>query len=260
LNTGWQLVVAPFNPWPDPDHTASHVLHSDPEAFCQALLDARLEPGASRWHAAFVAEERRIAALEAKCDLPLEAQVLHALVQDCAADTCVFAGNSLVIRDVDSFLSGGEKPLSLIGNRGASGIDGNVSTTLGIAAACSAPVVGLLGDLALYHDMNGLLATRSLKATLIVFNNGGGGIFDYLAQARLPQFERYWLTPTSLDVAQIARLYDLGYHSVSTVDAFRQAFRQALDSNRTDLIEVSVDRQQSVALHKAYWDAVIAQS
>lgn len=260
LNTDRQLVVAPFNPWPDPDHVANRVIHSDPEAFCQALLDAGLEPGSPRWHAGFVAEERRVAALEAKRELPLEAQVLHALVECCDADTRLFAGNSLVIRDVDSFLSGGQKPVTLTGNRGASGIEGNISTTLGITAACSAPVVGLLGDLALYHDMNGLLAARSLKATLVVFNNGGGGIFAYLAQARLPQFERYWLTPTSLDIGQIARLYDLGYHSVSSAGDFRQAFRQALDSNRTDLIEVLVDRQQSVALHKAYWEAVITQS
>jgi 2-succinyl-5-enolpyruvyl-6-hydroxy-3-cyclohexene-1-carboxylate synthase len=258
--TARQLVVTPFTPWHDPDHVADRIIRSDPEALCQALLSSGLEPGDPRWHAGFLAEEQRVAKLEADHELPLEGQVLHALEQCCAADTSFFAGNSLVIRDVDSFLSGGRQPLTITGNRGASGIDGNVSTTLGIAAAGAARVVGLLGDLALYHDMNGLFAARSLKTTLIVFNNGGGGIFEYLAQAKLPQFERYWLTPPLLDIGQIARLYDLGYHRVSNAGDFRQAFRQTLDSNRTDLIEVSVDRQQSVARHRAYWEAVINRS
>jgi 2-succinyl-5-enolpyruvyl-6-hydroxy-3-cyclohexene-1-carboxylate synthase len=157
---------------------------------------------------------------------------------------------------VDSFLCGGETRLHLVGNRGVSGIDGNVSTVLGLAAAAQGPVVGLLGDLALYHDMNGLLAASGLSATLVVFNNGGGAIFGYLPQARLDGFERYWLTPTGLELAQIARLYALGHHRVHDVRAFRDALTASLRSSGVDLIEIVVDRQESLRRHLGYWSRV----
>jgi 2-succinyl-5-enolpyruvyl-6-hydroxy-3-cyclohexene-1-carboxylate synthase len=157
---------------------------------------------------------------------------------------------------VDITMQGGPQRLRLIGNRGASGIDGNVSTALGLAAVLPGPVVGLLGDLALYHDMNGLLAARGLDATLVVFNNGGGAIFGHLPQRGLPEFERYWLTPTGLDIERIAELYDLRHARTTTADAFAAALHRALEAPGVDLIEVVVDREQSLEQHRSYWSAV----
>ena len=115
-----------------------------------------------------------------------------------------------------AYAAGGEAPLRIVGNRGASGIDGNVSTALGLCAALGKPVVALLGDLAFYHDMNGLLAARGLNITFVVLNNGGGGIFGYLPQAGLEEFERAWLTPTELDFSHAARMYGLDYQPWKT--------------------------------------------
>jgi 2-succinyl-5-enolpyruvyl-6-hydroxy-3-cyclohexene-1-carboxylate synthase len=184
---------------------------------------------------------------------PPEAAILADLVQRLPAQSRVFAGNSMVIRDCDSFLPGGGTPLALLANRGASGIDGNVSTVLGLAAGSAVPVVGLLGDLALYHDMNGLLAAREVAAKLVVFRNGGGAIFGYLPQAGLECFARYWLTDPGLDCGAIARLYGLHYARVAEPSGFGTAFAEALQRPGSALIEVVIDRADSLARHRAFW-------
>jgi len=249
--------VVPFGPWPDPDHRDTRVIHSDPEALCQALSECRLAPAPGQWAEAFLAEEQRAARTLANMPRPpLESEVLALLTRHAPSGGTLFLGSSLIIRDADSFLSGSERPLNLIGNRGASGIDGHVSTLLGAAAARREPVIGLLGDLALYHDMNGLLAARSLDATLVVVNNGGGAIFDYLPQAGLPQYERYWRTPTQLDPAKVADLYGLRHCRVSGSPGFQGALLRSLQDGSVNLIEVLVSPRDSLARHRAYWEAI----
>ena len=188
----------------------------------------------------------------------LEAAVIECVMELCSDDALIFVGNSTVVRDIDAFAGSGDRPRRLIGNRGASGIDGNVSTAFGMAACGLGPVVALLGDLALYHDMNGLIASRDLDATLVVFNNGGGAIFEYLPQAKLARFERYWLTPTDLELAIVAKLYGLEHVVVDRAASFGDAFCAAQRHSGSTLIEVRVDRKRSVAAHRAYWDAVAA--
>lgn len=254
LGAGALALVVPHGPWQDPAERGGRILYADPERLCRALARLELLPAPADWGEAFVAQERRVASrLKGSGDLPLEARVLKVLGRRLPEGATLFCGNSMVVRDVDSFLEGGDRALRILGNRGASGIDGNVSTVLGIAAAGGGPVVGLVGDLALYHDMNGLLAARDLNGTLVVFNNGGGAIFGYLPQRILPEFERYWLTPTGLDIAQVARLYGLAYHRAGDVEAFEAALERSLVGPGVDIIEVAIDRAESVTRHQAYW-------
>jgi len=254
LGAGALALVVPHGPWQDPAERSGRVLYADPELLCQVLVRLELQPAPADWREPFLAQERHVASrLKGSGDLPLEARVLEVLGRRLPERATLFCGNSMVVRDVDSFLEGGDQALRILGNRGASGIDGNVSTVLGIAAAGGGPVVGLVGDLALYHDMNGLLAARGLNGTLVVFNNGGGAIFGYLPQRNLPEFERYWLTPTGLDTAQVARLYGLTHHRADDAEAFEAALEQSLAGPGVDIIEVVVDREESVARHEAYW-------
>jgi 2-succinyl-5-enolpyruvyl-6-hydroxy-3-cyclohexene-1-carboxylate synthase len=168
----------------------------------------------------------------------------------------LFSGNSLPIRQLDGWSGGGDKPLRIFANRGASGIDGNHSTLFGIAAMAEQPVVGLLGDLACYHDMNGLLAARGRRGVIVLLNNGGGGIFGYLPQAGLEGFEQHWLTPTGLDFSHAATLYGLGYVRIEHQSAFRPALAQALAADRVTLIEVMLDREQSQLRQQQYWQTI----
>jgi 2-succinyl-5-enolpyruvyl-6-hydroxy-3-cyclohexene-1-carboxylate synthase len=251
------LINVPHGPWPDPTHTAGHIIHADPTWLCKALRAAAKRPAVRKWLEEFQDQDRHAATLlkYAIHDL-FEAAVLNNLCQHCPDGTTLFCGNSMIIRDVDNFVAGGPRSLNFVGNRGASGIDGNVSTVLGLAAGSAPPVIGLIGDLALYHDMNGLLASQDVKAVFIVFNNGGGAIFSYLPQARLTHFERYWLTPTKLDISKVADLYGLKHRGVNNVAQFEHALLEFLDGAESAMIEIFVDRTESIRHHQAYWEAV----
>ncbi|HHO67584.1 MAG TPA: 2-succinyl-5-enolpyruvyl-6-hydroxy-3-cyclohexene-1-carboxylic-acid synthase [Gammaproteobacteria bacterium] len=246
--------VSAAGPWPDPNRRGRQFMHADPLALAEALNRQPLAPAPAGWSAAFLEREQRVAAaLQAMPRRPLEAQVLETVARQLPAHGLVFAGNSMVIRDCDSFLRGRDAPLRLLANRGASGIDGNVSTLFGLAAAAGRPAVGLLGDLALYHDMNGLAAAREADATLVVFNNGGGAIFGYLPQAGLAEFERFWLTDPALDLALVARLHGLHHALATDAAGFDRHFARALARPGSSLIEVRVDRRDSLEQHRDFW-------
>ena len=249
------FLVESHGRWPDPLHQTTRLLRADADAVCAALVAALPLPAPVAWLEDFAAEERRAAGLAQAVAKPIEAAVVETLLHHLAGG-CLFSGNSMAIRDLDNFAAGGEAPLRIVGNRGASGIDGNVSTALGLCAALGKPVVALLGDLAFYHDMNGLLAARGLNITFVVLNNGGGGIFSYLPQAGLEEFERAWLTPTQLDFSHAARMYGLEYRKVECSGDFDAALAAALEHDGPDLIEVMVDREISVACHRGYWATV----
>ncbi len=147
-------------------------------------------------------------------------------------------------------------------NRGANGIDGTVSSAFGAAAAARGPAVLLIGDVALAHDIGGLLAARRLELdlTIVLIDNGGGGIFDFLPVAATQEdiYTRHIATPPGLDFAHAARLYGLEHETVADVLAFRVALERALTQRprRTEIIEVRTDRAKNVALHRRAWEAV----
>lgn len=252
------LVVDANGRWPDPLHQATRLVRADPPILCSQLAAAIELAAPSSWLSAFQAEEQRAAGL-AQQDAPLEAAVVNAIVALLPDGGALFSGNSMAIRDLDAYSGSSTRSLRIIGNRGASGIDGNVSTAAGLAAGSKSPVVALLGDLAFYHDMNGLLAARGLDVVFVVLNNGGGGIFEYLPQSQLEDFERAWLTPLGLDFSHAARMYGLTYRKVAEIADFSQALTEAL-AGGSHLLEVMIDREMSVSRHQAYWAAVAAAS
>jgi 2-succinyl-5-enolpyruvyl-6-hydroxy-3-cyclohexene-1-carboxylate synthase len=261
LQAGKLILVDPFGRWPDPLHSTGEMLRATPQAVCEGLV-ARLSSAApASWWQVFSRQEQVAARL--RHDLTgsepwFEAQLVPALLDSLPAGSILFAGNSMPVRELDSFSASREKPLQMVANRGASGIDGHVSSLLGLASAAagSTTVAGLIGDLAFYHDMNGLLAARDCNATLIVINNDGGGIFRYLPQAGLEAFERYWSTPTGLDFRHAADLYQLPFRRVSNADEFQQALNDNLAQPGVKIIEAVIDPQHSVERHRAYWEAV----
>src|SRR5699024_6861786 len=110
----------------------------------------------------------------------------------------LFVANSLPIRDVDTFFHGLQNKVTVYENRGTSGIDGTMSSALGVAATTRQHVTLLIGDLSFYHDMNSLLDARhyELDITIILINNNGGGIFSFLPQAKeAKHFEALFGTP-----------------------------------------------------------------
>ena len=248
------VLVDPQPGWRDPANTTTHLLRVEPQALCEALLAAPLRPAPDTWLATF---QRAEAAAVAALPVPAagEAAYLPPLLATLPADCPLFVGNSMVIRDLDGFGGLGGKALPVFGNRGASGIDGNVSTALGIAAA-RGQVVAILGDLACQHDLGGLAAARGRQAVFVVFNNGGGGIFEHLPQATLPEFATGWLTPQRIDFAAAAATFGLAYSRAGDIGEFTALFPAALAAEGATLLEVVIDRAASVAYRKAWWQAM----
>jgi len=226
-----QALIEPWPRWTDPSHQLSHVLRADPLAACQALLAAKPIPGPAGWLANFIEQENSVSPNGGNAHI---GELLAALPDGMP----IFIGNSLAIRQLDSASGTGDKQLTFFGNRGASGIDGNISTALGIAAV-HGHVVALIGDLTCQHDLGGLALAGGKNAIIVVINNGGGGIFDLLPQANLPEFEAGWRTPQKISFEHAAATFGLAYHHVGNGKSLKDAVEQALASRGPQLIEVS---------------------
>jgi 2-succinyl-5-enolpyruvyl-6-hydroxy-3-cyclohexene-1-carboxylate synthase len=155
------------------------------------------------------------------------------------------------VRDVETFFPAREHPPRVLSNRGANGIDGTVSTAFGCAAAADGPVLLLIGDVALIHDIGGLLAAGRLgiKLTIVLLHNDGGGIFDFLPVAtQTDAFEQHVATPTGLDAERVAAVFGLAYEAVTDLGAIREA--------PGALLHARTDRAANLALHRRVWEAV----
>ena len=158
-------------------------------------------------------------------------------------DDTFFIGNSLPIRDMDLFTFNCDKRVLTLANRGASGIDGVVSTALGCASKSESNTLLLIGDLSLYHDMNGLLAANrySINITIVVENNGGGGIFKKLSlDKNNDAFKEFWETPTNLDIQKIADLYGFNFYSSSTTVEFKEQLKMCQSNKGFNMIEAVI--------------------
>jgi 2-succinyl-5-enolpyruvyl-6-hydroxy-3-cyclohexene-1-carboxylate synthase len=162
------------------------------------------------------------------------------------------------VRDLDTFFPGGPQAVRFLANRGASGIDGVVSTALGASAVSPTSLVLVIGDLSFYHDLNGLLAAKQhqLHATIVLLQNDGGGIFSFLPQAQDQEhFEELFGTPHGLDFRYAAEMYGLDYQRPADWETFRTAVRRSLDAPGVTLIEVRTERRANVELHRNLWEA-----
>jgi 2-succinyl-5-enolpyruvyl-6-hydroxy-3-cyclohexene-1-carboxylate synthase len=198
-------------------------------------------------------------------DEPFEGRALADVVASVPDGATVFVSSSMPVRDLDAFGAGDSRAIDVMANRGANGIDGVVSTALGAAAAArygsAGPLVLVIGDLALYHDMNGLLAAKlhSLDATIVVLNNDGGGIFSFLPQAADEKvFEQLFGTPHGLGFEPVAELYGATYHRAQDSASLRRGVAEGVSAGGLHLIELRTDRARNVVLHREAVAAVAA--
>ncbi len=263
LDDATHVLFDPGGAWQDPDALADVRLVADPAATLAAFApDPGGEPGwLAGWRAADAAAGAALAsALGEELSEPAVAlETARAL----GAEATLVVAASMPIRDVEAFLPVRDDAPRVLSNRGANGIDGTTSTAFGVAAAASGPVVLLTGDVALVHDLGGLLAARrlGLSLTLVVVNNDGGGIFEFLPVAGAGDvFERHVATPHGLDLAAAAALFGLGHERVQTRAALRDAVARSVAAGGATILEARTDRRANVALHRRAWAAVTAAS
>jgi len=171
---------------------------------------------------------------------PAVADTLNRLDWDLLA-----AASSLPVRDVDSTLAHDGR---IVANRGASGIDGFISTALG-AATTSRRSLALVGDLSLLHDSNGLLAAHGHNVVFVVVNNGGGGLFDLLPQAvHAPRFDELFIASQERDLAGLAAFHGIQHTEAHNLEALESEAAARLEAGGVHLVEVRIDRDADVAV------------
>ncbi len=270
-----QILVDPDGAWLDPQRAATERVPALPDL--GLVLDGgRIPtPAATDWLEAWRgAEATARHALDAFLDGeddPFEGRVARDVATACAlspSNPALVVASSMPVRDLEAFAT--QIPARVFGNRGVNGIDGLVSTVLGVAAGGSGgpperrsgPVVGLLGDLAFLHDAGGLLgaAGRGLDAVFVVVDNRGGGIFSFLPQAGLPseRFELLFGTPPEADVAEVAQAYGVPTERVDRAWDVAPAVERAIAAKGIRVVVVPTGgRTANVDRHRQAWAEVV---
>lgn len=265
-NDARHIVVDGGAGWRDPLHLVDSMVYADPVATAHALaesLPADLQHAARTWGRIWLqanaAAKETIQKEIASFDELFEGRIFPELAAVLPDGATLYVGNSMPVRDMDAFLPSNQLSLRCLANRGANGIDGVVSSSLGASAAGEGPVVLVIGDLSFYHDLGGLLAakTHDLDLVVVLVNNDGGGIFSFLPQAQVPEyFEPLFGTPHGLDFAPAVGMYGGRFARVESWEQFRRAVRQGIEQGGLHVVEVSTSREANVRMHRAVWQAV----
>ncbi|WP_071460475.1 2-succinyl-5-enolpyruvyl-6-hydroxy-3-cyclohexene-1-carboxylic-acid synthase [Bacillus massilinigeriensis] len=257
-----QIVVDGGNGWRDPLMSASRMVYASETQFCLALSDAMKkkpenEEYLERWKQLNARTNELLAEVEAG-NLLSEAKLFQLLKGQLPENATIFVGNSMPIRDLDTFFTCNGKNIKVLANRGANGIDGVISSAMG-AAVINDSVYLILGDLTFFHDTNGLLPAKmeNLHINIILINNNGGGIFSFLPQANHPKhFERLFGTPVDLKFQSAAEMYGASYDKITDKDEFLQAFEKNKIQKGLNIMEVVTDREANLQEHRNLWKNV----
>ncbi|TAK62809.1 MAG: 2-succinyl-5-enolpyruvyl-6-hydroxy-3-cyclohexene-1-carboxylic-acid synthase [Dehalococcoidia bacterium] len=257
-----QIIIDGDGGWTEPFPASTQLVRADAAPFCEALAAAACVDADERWVRAWTSADGAARAAIASHLRDGEELSEPAVIADLAAElpdgAAVFAGNSMPVRDLDSFFAASGAGVRFMANRGASGIDGVVSSALG-AASVAGPLVLVVGDLSFYHDMNGLLAAKrhAIDGTIVLVNNDGGGIFSFLPQAAHPErFEELFGMPHGLDFAAAAAVYGIEFVRARNRRHFREELARSIASPGVQIIEVRTERAANVDAHRAIWRAV----
>jgi len=252
-------VVVRDNPFRlDPGHRVTHSVESDIAGFCAALAEVAGNRPSERdvswtagWREASENVGWRLEELLARDADLSEPFVARAVSRNVPEEHGLVVASSMPVRDVDTFAAPDGPPVSVAANRGASGIDGTVATAAGFARGLGRPVTLLIGDLALLHDLNSLALLRETPVVVVVLNNDGGGIFNFLpVSAQKAFFEPYFGTPQGVGFEYAAKMFGLGYEQPRTIGEFLEAYRAACSGGKSAIIEVRTNREENAALHR----------
>jgi 2-succinyl-5-enolpyruvyl-6-hydroxy-3-cyclohexene-1-carboxylate synthase len=257
------VLVDEHDEWLDPPRAAVERFVASAPSLLDTVTQHLPTPDAA-WAASWQRAERTArdtmdALLDAD-DEPCEARVARDVAAALPDGARLAVASSLPVRALEWCMAPRDG-LTVHANRGANGIDGFVSTVVGIAAAgatnpAPTPTVALLGDLCFLHDTNGLLATGGVDATFVVVDNRGGGIFSYLPQHELPEFEALFATPPTVDLAAVAVAHGAQAERVGSAADLPAALKDSIAAGGVRVIVVPVDRERSLERHRALWRAV----
>jgi 2-succinyl-5-enolpyruvyl-6-hydroxy-3-cyclohexene-1-carboxylate synthase len=259
-----RLVVA--DRWhldPDPERAATWRLAVDADVLTGALHErpghvlAAPEEWTSSWADADGKARATLDGYLDGIDDPFEPRIARDVAACVSDGGTLFVGNSTPVRDLDLAMAP-RAGLRVLANRGASGVDGLVSTVLGVAAGGGGPTVGLLGDLSYLYDLGAIVwnARRGVDATLVVVNNGGGEVFSLLPQRELPEHRSLFVTPHGTNLGELTRASGAGHALIERSEELVNAVLAAIGSGGPQVVEVAVDADRSLVRRAELRDAI----
>ena len=251
----WNSQTVHIDKWKKFNDDSKDFIQSDINNFCQLQIDGIDWTGERDWIYSFIDREK-IVEKELNNYTEYSEGSIARICQETLKDGDNFIiGNSMPIRDVDMYTSLTNIKINTYANRGASGIDGVVSTALGVASASQKNSLLLIRDLSFYHDMNGLLSTQNKnRLTIVVINNSGGGIFSFLpiANMGINTFSKYWTTDTGISFKKVAELYNCRYSKSEGLKELKSNIIQSFQSEGTHIIELTINISENVKLHRNF--------
>lgn len=257
-----QFIVEGESGYREPAGNKTEFIYADPTCFCNDLIAIRQDKTRDgkwleMWQGLNQIAKKHL--LKPSNSIPVTegdaARILLEVIPDVSS---IYVGNSMSVRDLDTFFMTTPKSLRILANRGANGIDGMVSSGLG-AASTGDPVTLLLGDLSFFHDLNGLLAAKhyKLNITILVVNNNGGGIFSFLPQVNYKEhFEALFGTPLDIDFKQVIEMYGGTYSNPSDESELKNALNESYHHMGLSVIEVKTDRTLNTEWHRGKWQDI----
>ncbi|MCL6572686.1 MAG: 2-succinyl-5-enolpyruvyl-6-hydroxy-3-cyclohexene-1-carboxylic-acid synthase [Bacillus sp. (in: Bacteria)] len=256
-----QFVIDGGGGWRDPVALSSEMIFCNETIFCEQLLpytDSRSSTG-------YLEEWKKINSLTKENMSPVrditqlsEGRLFYQLADMVPKGATLFVGNSMPIRDLDSFFLNNDKSIKVMANRGANGIDGTVSTALG-AALYSKSLYLILGDLTFFHDLNGLIAAKlyAIDIHIILINNNGGGIFSFLPQAQHPKnFERLFGTPLDLEFELAVKMFKGKFTKINDWEHLESEMKMTTETNGLNVYEIETNRDRNRDEHREFWQSV----
>ncbi|CAH2717464.1 2-succinyl-5-enolpyruvyl-6-hydroxy-3-cyclohexene-1-carboxylate synthase [Neobacillus rhizosphaerae] len=260
-HTAEQIVIDGGGGWRDPAALSTNMLFCNETIFCEKLLtflDAKSPSGFLQdWKKVNRLTKENMALVKDLTALS-EGKLFYQLTDMLPEGATLFVGNSMPIRDLDSFFLNNDKSIKVMANRGANGIDGTVSTAIG-AALYSKSLYLVLGDLTFFHDLNGLIAAKlyNIDINIILVNNNGGGIFSFLPQSEHPKnFELLFGTPLDIEFEHAVRMFNGKFTKIKDWDHLDKEMKNTIDNKGINVFEVVTERDSNRDQHREFWQSV----
>ena len=256
-----QIIVDEQVSFRNPSHQSAHYIYGPPSEVAEGLASIkwRGSEGWMQWWQDLNGRAISILSQRNTTALLTEGDAVLGIHKEIPEQSILFAGNSMPIRDLDTFWISSEKSIFIAANRGANGIDGIISTAIGMAAG-GKRVTLIIGDISFLHGMNGLLLAKRYKLpiTIVVVNNNGGGIFSFLPQAKDKEthFDLLFGTPQEVEFEKAAEMFGVAYEQPTDWEAYLKALRQSYKREGCTIIELQTTRDHNVTWHREKWQMI----
>lgn len=241
----------------DPGHLARFFIQSDIDTCVNSILESPLPETTMDWLKIWQQGDEIVHEVLNTCEELMhdlnEISVVREISAHIPAGWGLFAANSMPVRDFDSYGHISTPEIRQTANRGTSGIDGNIATAIGFSNGIKKPVIAVIGDLAVLHDLNSLLQLKNnvTKLVLVIINNFGGGIFSFLPISEFKEyFEQYFAAAHNQTFEKITESFGLDYFNPKSLAEFVDNLNKAVENGHHSIIEVNTDRNQNADLHK----------